>query len=177
TSDAIQVHGGMGFIEETGAAQHYRDARIMPIYEGTTAIQSNDLIGRKVIRDRGATAEALFAQIDETVVALRAASTDVAARAADRLERATASARRATADLIGFAASPRDAHAVSVPYLMLLGVLAGGWMHGLALVAVAAHESAQDADAARITAADFYGAHHLPRVHALAETVASGETA
>lgn len=184
TSDAIQVHGGMGFIEETGAAQHYRDARIMPIYEGTTAIQSNDLIGRKVIRDRGATAERLFAQVDETIAALRAAAGDQpqgaaaqpATRAADRLERAVASARRATADIVGFAGSPRDAHAVSVPYLMLLGVLAGGWMHGLAVVAVAAHTAPDDADGARLTAADFYGAHHLPRVHALAETVASGET-
>ena len=179
TSEGIQVHGGMGFIEETGAAQHYRDARIMPIYEGTTAIQSNDLIGRKVIRDGGATAEGLFAQIEATIAALRGAggaTAAVAARTADRLERAVASARRATADVVGFGASPRDAHAVSVPYLMLLGVLAGGWMHGLAVVAVAAHADAQDTDAARLTLADFYGAHHLPRVHALAETVASGET-
>ncbi|MFT4051687.1 MAG: acyl-CoA dehydrogenase [Microbacterium sp.] len=180
TSDGIQVHGGMGFIEETGAAQHYRDARIMPIYEGTTAIQSNDLIGRKVIRDGGATAGALFARIDETVAALGGAGGaggEAAARVADRLSRAVAAARRATADLVGFAASPRDAHAVSVPYLMLLGALAGGWMHGLAVVAVSAHEAPQPADAARLTAADFYTAHHLPRVHALAETVASGETA
>ncbi|WP_295774301.1 acyl-CoA dehydrogenase [uncultured Microbacterium sp.] len=176
TSDAIQVHGGMGFIEETGAAQHYRDARIMPIYEGTTAIQSNDLIGRKVIRNQGATAEALFADIERTVEALRSGGGEVAARTADRLERALAAARRATAAMVAFGSSPRDAHAVSVPYLMLLGVLAGGWMHALAVVAVAAHESAHEADAARLTAADFYGAHHLPRVHALAETVASGET-
>lgn len=177
TSEAIQVHGGMGFIEETGAAQHYRDARIMPIYEGTTAIQSNDLIGRKVIRDRGATAEALYAQMDATIGALHAAGGDVASRTADRLERAVASARRATADLVGFADAPRDAHAVSVPFLMLLGVLAGGWMHALAVVAVAAHEAPAEPDADRLRAADFYGAHHLPRVHALAETVASGETA
>ena len=181
TSDAIQVHGGMGFIEETGVAQHYRDARIMPIYEGTTAIQSNDLIGRKVIRNQGATAAALFADIERPVDALRAAGGDVAARTADRLERAVDAARRATAAMVAFGSSPRDAHAVSVPYLMLLGVLAGGWMHALAVVAVAAHEGADEgadeADAARLTAADFYGAHHLPRVHALAETVASGETA
>src|SRR5690606_4985093 len=75
TSDAVQVHGGMGFIEETEVAQHYRDARIMTIYEGTTAIQSNDLVGRKVLRDGGATAESLFGQIDETVAALRAVDT------------------------------------------------------------------------------------------------------
>lgn len=176
TSDAIQVHGGMGFIEETGVAQHYRDARIMPIYEGTTAIQSNDLIGRKVLRDGGATAEGWFAQVAETAASLRASQEPVAARTAERLDRAVAAARRATADVIGFAGSPRDAHAVSVPYLMLLGTLAGAWMHALAVTAVLAHPAPAAQDAARLTAADFYGAHHLSRTHALAETVSSGET-
>jgi len=174
-SDGIQVHGGMGFIEETGAAQHYRDARIMPIYEGTTAIQSNDLIGRKVIRNSGATVERLLGRIDETIATLRAAEHPVAQRTADRLERAVEASRRATQALLGFATSPRDAAAVSVPYLMLLGTLSGGWMHALAVVAVLAHETEQEKDAARLTLADFYGAHHLPRVHALAETVAGGE--
>ncbi|REJ07789.1 acyl-CoA dehydrogenase [Microbacterium bovistercoris] len=176
TSDAIQVHGGMGFIEETGIAQHYRDARIMPIYEGTTAIQSNDLIGRKVIRNGGATAEELFGAIEQTVAVLRGLDDAVAARTADRLERAIASARSATAALLGFGQT-RDAYGVSVPYLMLLGTLAGGWMHGLAVAAVLAHDAQDAADAARLVSADFYGAHHLPRVHMLAETVAAGEVA
>ncbi|MCR2792128.1 acyl-CoA dehydrogenase [Microbacterium sp. zg.Y625] len=175
TSDAIQVQGGMGFIEETGAAQHYRDVRITPIYEGTTAIQSNDLVGRKVLRDGGATASGLFDRIDETVAGLRTFEHPVAARTADRLERALAASRRATADLLGFASSPRDAYAVSVPYLMLLGTLAGGWMHALAAAAVLARGTVSETDAARLTSADFYGSHHLPRVHALAETVAGGE--
>ncbi|MGO2747501.1 acyl-CoA dehydrogenase [Microbacterium sp.] len=173
TSDGIQVYGGMGFIEETGAAQHYRDARIVPIYEGTTAIQSNDLIGRKVLRDRGATVAELFAQMDETVAGLREGG-EIAVRVADRLGRALDAARRATDALLAFGAG-RDAASVSVPYLMLLGTLAGGWMHALAVVAVAAHETPSDEDAARLTNADFYTAHHLAHVHALAETVASGE--
>ena len=176
TSDAIQVHGGMGFIEETGVAQHYRDARIMPIYEGTTAIQSNDLIGRKVIRNGGATAESLFAEIESTVESLRGLGDAVATRTADRLERAIAAARAATASLLGFGMT-RDAYGVSVPYLMLLGTLAGGWMHALAVVAVLGHETSDATDAARLASADFYGAHHLPRVHMLAETVAAGEIA
>ena len=167
----------MGFIEETGAAQHYRDARIMPIYEGTTAIQSNDLVGRKVLRNGGATAEELFGRIDETIGRLRGLTDPVAARTANRLERAVAASRRATADLLGFASSPRDAYGVSVPYLMLLGTLAGGWMHGLAVVAVLERPNPAPTDAARLVAADFYGAHHLPRVHTLAETVAAGEIA
>ncbi|MEJ1923345.1 acyl-CoA dehydrogenase [Microbacterium sp. KHB019] len=176
TSDGIQVYGGMGFVEETGAAQHYRDSRIIPIYEGTTAIQSNDLIGRKVLRDQGGTVSALFAQIDATVAALRAAGGEVAVRVADRLGRAVDAARTATDALLGFGAG-RDASAVSVPYLMLLGTLAGGWMHALAVVAVVAHQTPRDEDAARLTDADFYAAHHLVRVHALAETVAAGEIA
>ncbi|WP_040162780.1 acyl-CoA dehydrogenase [Microbacterium gorillae] len=175
TSDGIQVHGGMGFIEETGAARHYRDARIMPIYEGTTAIQSNDLVGRKTLRNGGATAEELFTQIEETIAALRAFGDATAARVADRLARAVDSARRATTALLGFADSARDAYATSVPFLMLLGTLAGGWMHARAVVAVLAHSAAAPADAARLTAADFYTAHELPRVHAYAETVAAGE--
>lgn len=172
TSDAIQVHGGMGFIEETGVAQHYRDARIMTIYEGTTAIQANDLVGRKVLRDNGATAEALFSQIDETVGALRVDGTDAAVRTADRLARAVDAARRATASLLEFGSS-RDAFAAGVPYLMLLGTLAGGWMHALTVVAVS--DGTRDDAAGRLANADFYGVHHLPRVHALAETVAAGE--
>ncbi|MEZ3160594.1 acyl-CoA dehydrogenase [Microbacterium sp. BWT-B31] len=177
TSEAIQVHGGSGFIEETGVAQHYRDARIMPIYEGTTAIQSNDLVGRKVIRDGGVTASALFAQIDETITALGAVDHPVAARTADRLDRALGAARRATAAVLGFAGSPRDAYAVSVPYLMLLGTVTGGWMHALAVVAVLGHDAEQPADARRLREADFYGAHHLSRAASYAETVEAGEIA
>ncbi|MGC4013756.1 MAG: acyl-CoA dehydrogenase family protein [Luteolibacter sp.] len=86
-SDAIQVHGGMGFIEETGAAD-YRDARIMPIYEGTTAIQSNDLVGRKVLRDGGQTASKLLAQMQTQLDELRAQSNPVAQRTVERMERA-----------------------------------------------------------------------------------------
>src|SRR6202007_2079743 len=79
-SNGVQVHGGMGFIEETGAAQHYRDARILTIYEGTTAIQANDLVGRKTVRDGGATAKGIIAQIRKTEKELAAsASVDSAA--------------------------------------------------------------------------------------------------
>ena len=177
TSDAIQVHGGMGYIEETGVAQHYRDIRITPIYEGTTAIQSNDLVGRKVLRDGGAVVGELFARIDATVAELRGHDDPGATRTADRLARAVDAARRATDAILGFASSPRDAHAVSVPYLMLLGILSGGWMHAQAVHAVLGHAERTEADAQRLRTADFYGAHHLSRVHALAEAVEQGEIA
>ncbi|HWT34537.1 MAG TPA: acyl-CoA dehydrogenase [Microbacterium sp.] len=177
TSDAIQVHGGMGFIEETGVAQHYRDARIMPIYEGTTAIQANDLVGRKVIRDEGATAGVLFEQMMGTAARLTESGDERAREVGARLAMAVGQAETATGKVVGFAASPRDAYAVSVPYLTLLGVLAGGWMHALAVQAVLEHGTRSEVDAARLRSADFYTAHQLPRVQALARTVAYGEIA
>jgi 3-(methylthio)propanoyl-CoA dehydrogenase len=176
TSDAIQVFGGMGYVEETGIAQHYRDIRITTIYEGTTAIQSNDLLGRKVLRDGGATVTRLLGLMSETVAQLRDLGDERATRMADRLERGVDAARRATDALLAFGGS-RDASAVSVPYLLLLGILSGGWMHALAVAAVLAHPSPAEDDDARLTAAEFYGVHHQPRVHALAETVAGGEIA
>jgi hypothetical protein len=177
SSDAIQVHGGMGFIEETGAAQQFRDSRILPIYEGTTAIQSNDLVGRKVQRDGGKTAARVFSQARALAEGLRGDSNPVAARTAERLERAVASAERATAAILGFSDSPRDAYAVSVPYQELLATLVGGWMHAQIVTAVLAHDSLTNEDHRRLAEADFYGAHHLSKVHGLAETVESGEIA
>ena len=175
SSDAIQVHGGMGFIEETGAAQHFRDSRILPIYEGTTAIQSNDLVGRKVLRDGGQTVGRVFAMIREQLSALSASSDPAAARIAERTERAVAAAERATQAILGFAGSPRDAFAVSVPYQELLATLVGGWMHATIATAVLTGTDFSDEDKRRLSEADFYSAHHLAQVHALAETVAAGE--
>ncbi|GAA1581161.1 acyl-CoA dehydrogenase [Leucobacter aridicollis] len=175
SSDAVQVHGGMGFIEETGAAQHFRDARIMPIYEGTTAIQSNDLVGRKVLRDSGQTLGQVFAMIREQTAALTATGDALAARVAERTERAVGAAERATQALLGFASTPRDAYAVSVPFQELLATLVGGWMHATIATAVLGHGERTDDDARRLAEADFYSAHHLAQVHALAETVAAGE--
>ncbi len=175
SSDAVQVHGGMGFIEETGIAQQYRDSRILPIYEGTTAIQSNDLVGRKVLRDGGQTAAGVFASIRAQLNALRSSENPVATRLVERTERAIEAAERATAAILANAANPRDAYAVSVPYQELLATLIGGWMHATIAAAVLQHDSLSHADQRRLTEADFYGAHHLSKVHALAETVAAGE--
>ncbi|ODU76627.1 MAG: acyl-CoA dehydrogenase [Microbacterium sp. SCN 71-21] len=174
-SDGIQVHGGMGFIEETGAAQHYRDARIIPIYEGTTAIQSNDLVGRKTVRNQGETARRMFDLARAAVATLAGSDEPVARRTAERLERAVAAADRATAAVVGFGASPRDAHAVSVDYLWLLALVAGGWMHALIVAATLAHDGRDADDERRLTEADFFGAHQLAHAHALAESVAAGE--
>ncbi|WP_196484984.1 acyl-CoA dehydrogenase family protein, partial [Burkholderia stagnalis] len=116
----VQVHGGMGFIEETGAAQYYRDARILAIYEGTTAIQANDLVGRKTVRDGGAVAKALIGEIGQTAEALGKLDSAAAASTKAQLEKG-ARALSAVVDYV-VANTKRDPNAVfagSVPYLKL----------------------------------------------------------
>ena len=125
-SIGVQVHGGMGFIEETGAAQHFRDARIINIYEGTTGIQALDLIGRKTARDGGAAAKALVAemlaldgqlaeQADADFTAIRQALVEGAAEMEDCIDYI----------IENFATSAAEVAAGSVPYLMLVGIVAG----------------------------------------------------
>lgn len=179
TSDAIQVHGGMGFIEETGAAQHFRDSRITPIYEGTTAIQSNDLVGRKILRDGGKTAGELLGMMKAQLKQLAGFDHPVAQATVERMGRAMAAATRATETLAAQASAGkmRDVFAVSVPYQELLSLLAGGYMHSIMVTAVLGHDTLTDEDERRLTEADFFGAHHLAKVHTLAETVAAGEIA
>jgi alkylation response protein AidB-like acyl-CoA dehydrogenase len=176
TSDAVQVHGGAGFIEETGVAQHYRDARILPIFEGTTAIQAKDLVGRKVLRDNGATVALILGEIATTLDMLRGVAHPAASRTAQRLDRAVAIAQSATATMLGFGAAHRrrDAYAGSVAYLLMWGLLAGGWMHARVLIAALDHDDAHSGR--RVAEADFFGAHHLSRVGWLAETIAAGES-
>jgi hypothetical protein len=178
TSLGVQVHGGMGFIEETGAAQHYRDSKILTIYEGTTAIQANDLVGRKTARDGGQMARAVAAQIEQTESDLAASGTPAAKSVATRL----AAARCAYLDAVDFIAgsakaSPNDAYAASVPYLMLAGNLVAGWQLGRSLL-VAQELSAKGQDAAfmqaKITTAQFYAEHVLPRTAGLREAIVHG---
>ena len=124
-SEGVQLHGGMGFIEETGAAQHYRDARILPIYEGTNGIQAIDLVGRKIARDKGAAAAALFAVIEADIAAAREGG-DTAM--ADAVAAGLAHLRRTTDWVAATMASDADAVlAVATPYQRLFGTVAGGW--------------------------------------------------
>ncbi len=178
TSLGIQVHGGMGFIEETGAAQYYRDARILTIYEGTTAIQANDLVGRKTARDGGATARAVAAQIEATEGVLAARASDACRVMAKRL----AAARRAFLEVVDFVVAgtrgnPNAVFAGSVPYLMLAGNLVAGWQMGRALIAAEdALAAGEDADfmRAKIATARFYGDHLLTRAPGLRDAVVDG---
>jgi alkylation response protein AidB-like acyl-CoA dehydrogenase len=178
TNLGVQVHGGMGFIEETGAAQYYRDAKILTIYEGTTAIQANDLVGRKTARDGGQLAQAIAAQIDRTIADLKAQGGADAQAVAERL----AAARQCFAEAVDFIAAnsktqPNAAYGGSVPYLMLAGNLVAGWQLARSLLAAQA-ELDQGNDAAFMTAkiatARFYAEHILPRTQALASAIVGG---
>ncbi|MDC8783636.1 acyl-CoA dehydrogenase [Roseateles koreensis] len=178
TDLGVQIHGGMGFIEETGAAQHYRDAKILTIYEGTTAIQANDLVGRKTSRDGGQMARAVAAQIETTEAAL-ALRDSVAAKA--MLKRLKA-ARLAYLEAVDFIASqgkgnPNAAYAGSVPYLMLAGNLVAGWQLARSLL-VAEDKLAAGDDAAfmsaKIATARFYAEHILARAGGLRDAIVEG---
>ena len=178
TSLGVQVHGGMGFIEETGAAQYYRDAKILTIYEGTTAIQANDLVGRKTARDGGQRARAVAAQIEKTEAELATSGTPAAQAVARRL----ATARHAFLDVVDFVCSgakgsPNAVYAGSVPYLMLTGNLVAGWQLGRALLVAQEllHKGQDEAFMrAKITTAQFYAEHILVKAPGLRDSIVEG---
>ena len=176
---AVQVHGGMGFIEETGAAQHYRDARITTIYEGTTGIQANDLIGRKTARDGGAVARAILADVAK-VAAQCSASADANLKAVGtRLAAAASSLGEAVAWLAtNYASSTRAAHAAAVPYLQMWGLVAGAWQ--LARGALIASKELAEGNAdesffrGKIATTRFYAECLLPQADALGQSIMHG---
>ncbi len=178
----IQVHGGMGFIEETGAAQHYRDARITPIYEGTNGIQANDLVFRKLGRDKGEAARAFLAEIRETEAALSAGPGDDLAAIRRQLAGGRETLEAATQAVVaGLDGDPRRSAVAAVPYLKLFGTVAGG--HFLARGAVSAVEhlggGASDSDfyEARLAVARFYADHILSQAPALLHPIRDGASA
>jgi hypothetical protein len=173
-STGIQVHGGMGFIEETGATQYLRDARITTIYEGTTGIQANDLVGRKVGLEKGATALAVIAAMRAELARL---SGEPSLR--DGLKEALEGLEGATRWIVEtFPAGPKAVAAVSVPYLKLFGTVAGGWMMARAALAAAERLKQPGADRdfleGKLASARFYAEHELPRAATLAREVTRG---
>ncbi len=177
----VQVHGGMGFIEETGAAQHLRDAKILSIYEGTTAIQANDLVGRKTARDGGRGARAIAAQVELTEAALKARTSPACRAMARRLE----AGRKAFLDAVDFIAgasraSPNAAYAGSVPYLMLTGTVVAGWQMARALMA-AEDRLADGVEVAfmhaKIATCHFYADHILNKAPGLRDSIVDGADA
>jgi alkylation response protein AidB-like acyl-CoA dehydrogenase len=178
TNLGVQVHGGMGFIEETGAAQYYRDAKILTIYEGTTAIQANDLVGRKTARDGGQTALGIAARVEDTEKQLITRATADAVAVARRLK----AARQAFVDVVRFIASgskasPNAVFAGSVPYLMLAGNLMAGWQMARALL-VAQEQIAAGNDVAfmqaKIVTARFYADHLLSKAPGMRDSIVEG---
>ena len=181
TSQGVQVHGGMGFIEETGAAQHYRDARILPIYEGTTAIQANDLVFRKTIRDEG---RAVMSLLDDIVAEMNAISdheNDVVRRAAGSVISAVESAEEAVNHILSTSNDPRRPAANGVNYLMLMGYLTGGWMMARSAAKAADLLKEDGADQTyldgKLVTSDTYMSHILPQVISLLQTITTGDDA
>ncbi|WP_194711555.1 acyl-CoA dehydrogenase [Noviherbaspirillum soli] len=178
-STGVQVHGGMGFIEETGAAQFYRDARILTIYEGTTAIQANDLVGRKTVRDGGATARAILAQVRRTEAELEsAASGDLAA-----IRNQLAAGSKALEEVVDYivANMKSDIKAVfagSVPYLKMAGIVLCGWQMARAALIAQKKLDAGEGDArfyqAKIATARFFADHLLSQASSYRAAIVGG---
>lgn len=178
-STGVQVHGGMGFIEETGAAQHYRDARILTIYEGTTAIQANDLVGRKTMRDGGALARGILAEVHKTEAEL-ATATSADLQAIHKRLSAASVALEKVVDYIAVTAKSdiKAAFAGSVPYLKLAGIVFGGWQMARAALIASRKIEAGDGDLgfyrAKLGTARFFADHFLSQSDALHAAIVDG---
>ena len=178
-STGIQIQGGMGYVEETGAAQHLRDARITTIYEGTTGIQANDLIGRKIARDKGATAQAVIAMMRTTEGQLaEAPGTDFSA-IASALSDGVKALNEATDWIVAtYSSDVKAASAGAVPFLQLFGVVAGGWQMARAALTAQAKLAAGNGEApfyeAKIATARFYADHILSQALGLRIAIVKG---
>ena len=182
TRDGVQVHGGMGFIEETGAAQHYRDAKILTIYEGTTAIQANDLVGRKTVRDGGAVAKGLIAEVRATEAQLKQGAGDDFNAIARALGEGAAALESVVEFMVATVKSDiKGVYAGSVPYLRLAGIVLGGWQMGRAALAAQRKLDAGDGDAAfykaKIATARFFADHILSQAASLRTAIVEGSAA
>jgi 3-(methylthio)propanoyl-CoA dehydrogenase len=180
-SIGMQVHGGMGFIEETGAAQHLRDARIAPIYEGTNGIQANDLVGRKLLRDNGAAAKELIAEMRALVAELKTAPGSDIARMGAALRHAVAALETATEWMVERGATDlAGALAGAAPYLNLMGFVTGGWLMARGALAAQRHLAEHNGDArfheAKLGTARFYFQHALSTAIGLLSAITGGAT-
>jgi len=177
--DGVQVHGGMGFIEETGAAQHYRDAKILTIYEGTTAIQANDLVGRKTLRDGGAVAKSLIAQVRAVQAQLGDVQGEEFAAIARRLGDGAAALDAVVEFVVANAKlDVRAVFAGSVTYLKLAGIVLGGWQMARAALVAQKKLEAGEGDAAfyraKIATARFFADHFLALAPGMSASITEG---
>ena len=176
TSLGIQVYGGMGFIEETGIAQHYRDARILPIYEGTTAIQANDLIGRKTLRDGGKTAKAICQKISLTENELQQQGDAQSIEMAESLKTSRLALESAIDFVLAHITSdPETVFTGSVLYLKLAGIVLCGWQLARALlISKTKFEADEKIYSAKISTALFYAQHVLAQAPGLLTSITCG---
>ena len=179
TSDGVQIHGGMGFIEETGAAQHQRDARITTIYEGTTAIQANDLLSRKLARDGGLAMRGLVAAMTADAKGMGRHSDAAVASMSAALLRGIAALSAASELLLErHGVAPRETAAAAVPYLKLCGTVVGGWLMARSAESAVTQLARHPVDAgfldAKRSTASHYALHVLPEAFALRDVVLHG---
>jgi alkylation response protein AidB-like acyl-CoA dehydrogenase len=181
TSTAVQIHGGMGFVEETGVAQHFRDSRILPIYEGTTGIQANDLVGRKLLRDGGEGVNEYLDEMHSLVNGLNERGGDDMAVIRRQFSLAVDHLDNATSHILDHGKDdPDSAHGAAAYYLKMFGIVAGGaMMVRAALVAQDTLEKGEDGIdrtfyEAKLTTARFYAENILPQTAGLVTPIASG---
>ena len=179
-SEALQCFGGMGYVEETGVAQYYRDVRIAQIYEGTTGIQSNDLLGRKFLKDSGKVAMKVIGQLQATLGELKASDDENVRAMAEQFGNSVQALAQTSQWLGGEGmkmmagkGDMRTTFAGAVPYLMLWGFVAGGWMMAKSAL-VAATKASDEFYAAKLVTARYYAEHVLPKTSALAHEVTHG---
>jgi len=175
----VQIHGGMGFIEETGAAQHLRDARITTIYEGTTGIQAADLVGRKIAREGGVTVKGWLAELKKFDATLAGSKNPDIQVVRTRLAAAAQAVSESVEFILGAASKdPNSAFAGAVPFLELMGITAGGWQLARAALIAEKKLAAKEGDAsfyaAKISTARFFADHVLSQAPGLSVTVAQG---
>ena len=179
TSQAIQVHGGMGFIEETGVAQHFRDARILPIYEGTTAIQANDLVFRKTIRDQGKAISLLLEEISEELEIYKNNKNNIVNKSAHTMMEAVSISKKSVDHLISTSNNQKKSAVSGVNYLMMLGYLCGGWLMSRSASKAAEEieksEKPSEFMQAKLISSDIFMTHLLPKIKSLSDSIIKGD--
>jgi len=179
TSNAIQIHGGMGFIEETGIAQHYRDARILPIYEGTTAIQANDLVFRKTIRDNGRAITDLISEINNEVIEISKSENKNLKNICQRMSESIDITKKVINHIVSISNNKKRSAVSGVNYLMMLGYVFGGWMMIKTASKSVDLKNKKEMDEeflnAKISSSMIYFSSVLPKIESLSSIILQGD--
>ena len=179
TSNAIQIHGGMGFIEETGIAQHYRDARILPIYEGTTAIQANDLVFRKTLRDNGKAITELVEEINSEISEISNSGNEVLKDLCEKMTQSIETSKKVIDHIVSISNNKKRPAVSGVNYLMMLGYVFGGWMMiksaSKSLELKNTGELDEDFLNAEVNTSSIYLSSILPKIESLSSIILKGD--